>query len=92
MSAEDYNRGLTPKLLQAAIRRATISRKFCPVFLGSAYHNRGVQPLLDGVIEYLPSPHEVENHALDLKNEEAKVMLSSATSAPLVSLAFKLEE
>ncbi|KAJ3057139.1 Elongation factor G, mitochondrial [Rhizophlyctis rosea] len=82
----------TPEQLHAAIRRATIARKFCPVFLGSAYHNRGVQPLLDGVTEYLPSPHEVENHALDLNNEEAKVMLSSATSAPLVSLAFKLEE
>ncbi|KAJ3031367.1 Elongation factor G, mitochondrial [Rhizophlyctis rosea] len=78
--------------LHAAIRRATIARKFCPVFMGSAYHNRGVQPLLDAVTEYLPSPHEVENHALDLENDEAKTQLSTASSAPLVGLAFKLEE
>ncbi|KAJ1568042.1 Elongation factor G, mitochondrial [Cladochytrium tenue] len=78
--------------LTAAIRRATISLKFVPVFMGSAYHNKGVQPMLDGVISYLPAPHEVANHGLDAKQEEAKVRLSSASDRPLVSLAFKLEE
>ncbi|KAI8843858.1 P-loop containing nucleoside triphosphate hydrolase protein [Chytriomyces cf. hyalinus JEL632] len=78
--------------LAAAIRRATISLKFCPVFMGSAYHNKGVQPMLDGVISYLPTPFEVPNHALDAKNNEEKVTLSSSSADPFVSLAFKLEE
>lgn len=77
-------------LLKAAIRRATISRTFTPVFMGSAYKNCGVQLLLDGVSEYLPSPTEVDNHALD--RQDAKHLLSADPSAPLVALAFKLEE
>ncbi|KAJ3199222.1 Elongation factor G, mitochondrial [Entophlyctis luteolus] len=82
----------TNEQLAAAIRRATISTKFCPVFMGSAYHNKGVQPMLDGVTKYLPAPHQVPNYALDAKKDEEKVLLSSASSDPLVGLAFKLEE
>ena len=78
--------------LKAAIRRATIARAFAPVFMGSAFKNRGVQLLLDGVVDYLPAPHEVENVALDLDKDEAPVALSSDPKAPLVGLAFKLEE
>lgn len=47
-------------------RSATIALKFQPVFLGSAFKNKGVQLLLDGVADYLPSPTEVDNTALDL--------------------------
>ncbi|KAI8850586.1 putative MEF1-translation elongation factor G, mitochondrial [Chytridium lagenaria] len=61
-------------------------------FIGSAYQNKGVQALLDGVIDYLPAPHEVINTGLDLKNNEAVVPLSSSSSEKLVGLAFKLEE
>ncbi|KAJ3196287.1 Elongation factor G, mitochondrial [Irineochytrium annulatum] len=82
----------TTEQLQEAIRRATIARTFCPVFLGSAYHNRGVQPLLDGVRDYLAAPYEVINTGLDTKNDEAKVELTSSSTAPLLGLAFKLEE
>ena len=78
--------------LKAAIRRATIARTFAPVFMGSAFKNRGVQLLLDGVVDYLPAPDEVENVALDLDQEEAPVLLSADPKAPLVGLAFKLEE
>jgi elongation factor G len=78
--------------LRAAIRRATIARTFSPVFMGSAFKNRGVQLLLDGVVDYLPAPHEVENVALDLDNDEASVTLTADPKAPLVGLAFKLEE
>jgi elongation factor G len=62
--------------LVGAIRRATIARKFIPVFMGSAFKNKGVQPLLDGVLSYLPCPIEVRNYALDQSKNEEKVELT----------------
>ncbi|PWY86090.1 elongation factor G 1, mitochondrial precursor [Aspergillus heteromorphus CBS 117.55] len=82
----------TPEQLKQAIRRATISLKFTPVFMGSALANKSVQPMLDGVIDYLPNPSEVQNLALDKKRNEAPVKLVSYNSLPFVGLAFKLEE
>ncbi|CAK9149383.1 unnamed protein product [Ilex paraguariensis] len=78
--------------LEEAIRRATIARKFIPVFMGSAFKNKGVQPLLNGVLSFLPCPIEVSNYALDQNKKEEKVMLSGSPAGPLVALAFKLEE
>ncbi|MGZ3653394.1 MAG: elongation factor G [Bdellovibrionota bacterium] len=78
--------------LMAGIRRATIALKFVPVFMGSAYKNKGVQILLDGVGDYLPNPTEVKNEALDQNKGEEKIIIPSDTSAPLVALAFKLED
>ncbi|GJM99639.1 hypothetical protein PR202_ga16760 [Eleusine coracana subsp. coracana] len=78
--------------LKAAIRRATVARKFIPVYMGSAFKNKGVQPLLDGVLDYLPCPMEVENYALDQNKSEEKVLLAGTPAEPLVALAFKLEE
>mmetsp|Transcript_34262 Transcript_34262/g.61810 ORF Transcript_34262/g.61810 Transcript_34262/m.61810 type:complete len:753 (-) Transcript_34262:175-2433(-) len=78
--------------LKAAIRRAVLALKFQPVFMGSAYKNKGVQLLLDGVLDYLPSPTEVVNTALDLKKDEEVFNLPCKPSGPLVALAFKLEE
>lgn len=86
--------------IYAAIRRATLSKSFSPVMMGSALKNTGVQTLLDGVLRYLPSPSERQNTALEkVKKEESpeefeerKVPLVSDSSEPLVSLAFKLEE
>ncbi|KAH9475024.1 Elongation factor G, mitochondrial [Psilocybe cubensis] len=77
-----------------AIRRATISLKFSPVFMGSAIKNTGVQPLLDGVCSYLPNPSESEilAHDTELPPSAPQVALQPAASAPLVGLAFKLEE
>ncbi|KAI5647425.1 hypothetical protein M9H77_33430 [Catharanthus roseus] len=83
---------ISPTDLEEAIRRATVARKFVPVFMGSAFKNKGVQPLLDGVISYLPCPTEVSNYALDQAKNEEKIMLSGNPSGPLVALAFKLEE
>ena len=60
--------------------------------MGSAFKNKGVQPLLNGVIDYLPTPTEVTNHALDLKKSEEKVLMKIDNKAPFVGLAFKLEE
>lgn len=82
----------TEDQLRAAIRRATIGLKFTPVFMGSALANKCVQPMLDGVIDYLPNPSEVENLALDQKRNEASVKLVPYNSLPFVGLAFKLEE
>jgi len=78
--------------IKAAIRRQTITQKFVPVFMGSAYKNKGVQLLLDGVISYLPNPTEVSNIALDLDDDEKEVNLKCEHNAQLVALAFKLEE
>ncbi|KAJ1506603.1 Elongation factor G, mitochondrial [Coelomomyces lativittatus] len=75
-----------------AIRRATVARSFTPVFLGSAYKNKGVQALLDGVCDYLPNPTEKENMALDIHAKDTPMVLTTDAKAPLVGLAFKLEE
>ena len=80
------------ELLHAAIRRQTIANAFTPVFMGSAFKNKGVQPLLDGVTKYLPSPTEVTNTALDLDDGEKEVKLSGDSKDHFVGLAFKLEE
>ena len=82
----------TPELIHAAIRKGTISLDLTPVFLGSAYKNKAVQPLLDAVTRYLPSPTEVVNEALDVSKGEEKVTLQTDPGAPFVALAFKLEE
>jgi elongation factor G len=82
----------TPELIHDAIRKGTISLGLTPVFLGSAYKNKAIQPLLDAVTRYLPSPVEVTNEALDISKGEEKVILSSDVNAPFVALAFKLEE
>lgn len=84
----------TPSIeqIKAAIRRATISLKFTPVFMGSALADNSVQPMLDGVCDYLPNPSEVQNLALDQRRQEAPVKLISYNSLPFVGLAFKLEE
>lgn len=82
----------TEDMIVEAVRRGTISRKLTPVFMGSAYRNKGVQPLLDAVCRYLPHPKEVEYHALDLDKDEQPVRLYPDPEAPPVALAFKLED
>ena len=83
---------VTEPLIHEAVRRGTLSRELTPVFMGSAYKNKGVQLLLDAVVRYLPNPTEVENTAVDLSADEAPIVLSSDPQKPLVCLAFKLEE
>jgi elongation factor G len=82
----------TEDLVRAAVRKGTIARKLTPVFVGSAYKNKGVQPLLDSVLHYLPDPSEVENSALSLDEEGAAISLKADDAAPAVALAFKLED
>lgn len=78
--------------LKMAIRKATIARQIVPMFCGSAYKNKGVQKLLDGVQDYLPNPSEKENFALDMSKGEEQVKVSVDPKAPFVGYAFKLDE
>ena len=82
---------ISEDMVQKAIRKGTLALELTPVLMGSAYKNKGVQPLLDAILKYLPSPLDIENDALDLDREEERVVLGSVSDAPLVMLAFKLE-
>ncbi len=79
-------------LIRNAVRKGTIERKLTPVFMGSAYKNKGVQLLMDAIVHYLPDPTEVDNYALDMDKEEEKIKLESSPEKPAVALAFKLED
>ena len=79
-------------LIYETIRKATIAEQFVPVMMGSAYKNKGIQSLLDGVTKYLPDPTQVKNVALDLDNNEAPVELKADEKLPTVALGFKLED
>ncbi|MCP4450603.1 MAG: elongation factor G, partial [Planctomycetes bacterium] len=83
---------ISVEMIQTAVRIGTISRQMTPVFLGSAYKNKAVQPLLNAVISYLPSPLDIENEAIDLDKDEETVVLESDFDKPTVALAFKLED
>lgn len=78
--------------LKRAVRKGVIGLKLVPVFMGSAFKNKGVQVLLDAVDSYLPSPNDIENKALDLDKNEEEFPLTSDPEKPLVMLAFKLED
>ena len=91
--AEAYLEGAeTEEMIRAAVRAGTLKEAFVPVFLGSAYKNKGIQPLLDAVTYYLPNPTEITNKALDLDKNEEPVVLTSNADDPVVSLGFKLED
>lgn len=85
-------REIPSDLILTALRQATLERKVTPVFMGSAYRNKGIQPLLDGVTRLLPCPSDVENEALDMDNNEAVVSLTTDPGKPVVAFAFKLED
>jgi elongation factor G len=82
----------TEALVRNAVRKGVLARKLVPVFIGSAYRNKGIQPLLDAVVHYLPDPAEVENRAIDLDAGGAERVLSADPAAKTVALAFKLED
>ncbi|KAJ3057915.1 hypothetical protein HK102_010787, partial [Quaeritorhiza haematococci] len=79
-------------LIHKTIREGTIASQLCPVMVGTAYRNKGIQPLLDAVCRYLPSPLDREVFAKDNNNGMAEVPLSTDPDAPLVAMAFKLVE
>ncbi|MEN6330907.1 MAG: elongation factor G [Smithella sp.] len=83
---------ITPEMIYAAVRKGALKREITPVYMGSAYKNKAVQPMLDGVNYLLPCPSEVENVALDMENNEEPVVLENDPDKPIVALAFKLED
>ncbi len=92
--AEAYLNGedIPQDMIHEAVRKGVLARELVPVFMGSAYKNKGIQPLLDAVVRYLPAPEDVENIALDLNDNEKEVILKSDPNMPAVALAFKLED
>ncbi|HTX71672.1 MAG TPA: elongation factor G [Rectinemataceae bacterium] len=82
----------TNEQIMAAVRAGCVAEQLVPVFVGSAYKNKGVQILLDGVTRYLPDPTEVRNVALDLDNNETEVTLKADPTEKTVALGFKLED
>jgi elongation factor G len=76
--------------LRAAIRKATLEIQMTPVFCGSAFKNKGVQPLLDGVVDYLPSPLE-RPPVVGVNMEGEEVMRAADENGPLAALAFKVQ-
>jgi elongation factor G len=77
--------------LKAALRRATVANQVQPVICGSAFKNKGVQPLLDAVVDYLPSPLDIPPiEGMSVAGGEAKVMRSSSDEEPFAGLVFKI--
>lgn len=83
---------VTEDEIHNAVRKGVLSLELTPVFMGSAYKNKGVQLLLNAVTRYLPNPKDITNRALDLDKDEAEVILETDNDKPLVALAFKLED
>ena len=84
---------ISEEAIHNAIKVGVLSLELCPVYMGSAFKNKGVQPLLDAINRYLPSPLEAEpTEASDLANGGSKVSLDTDPEKPTVAMAFKLTE
>ena len=81
---------VTPEMIRRAVRSGTLGNKITPVLLGSAFKNKGVQPLLDAVIDYLPSPIDIPPvHGLDPRTDH-ELSRRPALDEPFSALAFKV--
>ena len=89
---EKYFEGVEPDVdtLKKCIRKGTISQAFVPVLCGSAFKNKGVQPLLDAVVDYLPSPVDIPQAKGVVAGSDAEYVCSSDDNKPFVGLAFKI--
>ena len=77
--------------IKAAIRKMTVKSEIYPVLCGSAFKNKGVQPMLDAVIDYLPTPLDVESVVgLDIRDETKEIVREAKSDAPFSALAFKV--
>jgi len=78
------------ELIHQVIHAAVVSQQVTPVLLGSAYRNKGVQPLLDAVVRYLPCPSECEPEALAHDDPQRRIRLAADSNQPTVAMAFKI--
>ena len=86
---EDHD--LDPDEIRSVIRCGTINRKFVPVMLGSAFKNKGVQPLLDAIVAYLPSPADLPSvEGFRPNHEDEKITRDASDDEPFAALAFKI--
>lgn len=83
---------ITEDLIHTITRTAVIERSFTPVFMGSAFKNKGVQALLDAICRYLPSPLERENVGNDPNEDGKKLPIDSDATKPLIAMAFKITD
>jgi elongation factor G len=81
-----------PDMIRRTIREATINRDIVPLLVGSALKNKGVQPLMDAVCDFLPSPLDRPCFARDHDNEGTEIPLASDPDAPLVAMVFKITD
>ncbi|GGK21387.1 elongation factor G [Caldalkalibacillus thermarum] len=81
---------LTVEEIKAALRKGTCNLEFYPVFCGSSYKNKGVQLLLDGVVDYLPSPLDIPAIKGELPDSKEEVTREADDNAPFAALAFKI--
>ena len=79
-------------MIRRTIREATINRDIVPLMMGSAFKNKGVQPLMDAVCDFLPSPMDRSSFARDHDNEGTEIPLASDPDAPLVAMVFKIAD
>ena len=79
-------------MIRRTIREATINRHMVPLMMGSAFKNKGVQPLMDAVCDFLPSPMDRSSFARDHDNEGTETPLAADPDAPLVAMAFKIAD
>src|SRR3954462_7625388 len=81
---------ITEELIHDIIRQAVIEQEFTPVYLGTAYRNKGVQPLLDAITRYLPSPLAAEVNGKEPNDQAKLVHLEPNPDKPFVGMAFKI--
>lgn len=80
------------RMIKETLREAAMNRDIVPLMLGSAFKNKGVQPLMDAVCDYLPSPLDRSYFARDHNNEGAETPLNEDPEAPLVAMVFKIAD
>jgi elongation factor G len=90
MRAYLEERPMSPEFLRAALRRATVTGRAVPVLMGAAFRNKGVQPLLDAVVDYLPSPIDIPAARGKVPHDSGDVIRRADDGEPFSALAFKI--
>ncbi len=90
LSAEDEK--ITSEMIHEVVRTSTQSSLMTPVYMGTAYRNKGIQLLLDAVVEFLPAPTDLTPTALEFEEPHKEIALVPDSSLPTVAMAFKIVE